>query len=57
MFFNKKRNYHGTIHDGAVGIRETMHEKPVCRPWFSKTSQESCKWLRFSKQNNRVLIS
>ena len=23
MFLKKKRNYHKTIHDGAIGIKET----------------------------------
>jgi len=34
-----KKNYHETIHDGAIRIKGTIalrcrHEKPVCRPRF-----------------------
>jgi len=55
-------NYHETIQDGArhkrnyLGLRY-RHEKPVCRQSFLKTNQESCKWLIFSKQRHRMLIS
>jgi len=36
----EKRNYHEAIHDGGVGIKETIKkycyrlEKSVCRPFF-----------------------
>jgi len=55
-------NCHETIQDSArhkrnyLGLRY-RHEKPVCRPSFLKTNQESCKWLIFSKQRHRMLIS
>jgi len=45
----EKRNYHETIHDGAIGM--------TCRLVGFKTSQESREWLISLRQSHRVLIS
>jgi len=52
------------MHECALGIKEKLsrivlywHEKPVYRPSFLKTSQESRNGLIFLKQRHCVLIS
>jgi len=49
MLLKKKRNYHETIHDAAIGLKEAMWESPLgiksrfVGHCFFKSSQESLK--------------
>ena len=58
-----KKKYHKTIKDGDMVLQNEPSRiapktwKPVYRSSFYKTSQESRKWLIFSKQRHRALIS